>query len=145
VQSLVHAWPCFAPLQPLLPLPFPASPLVIFCDHLIFRHSLSCPVSHFPLRFPYAFLTALCPFWHICCLDTGFERLSLVRVPFWRCRWKCLILYFLKSPIAQEAQLVTASPTESLKELVIRAQVPVHEQRLRAHPASAPRPASQVS
>jgi hypothetical protein len=59
VHSLVHAWPCSAPLQPLLPLPFPAPPLlVIFCAHLTFHHSLSCPISHFPPRFPYAFLTS---------------------------------------------------------------------------------------
>jgi hypothetical protein len=45
------------------PLPFPAPPLLfIFCAHLTFHHSLSCPISHFPPIFPYAFLTALCPF-----------------------------------------------------------------------------------
>jgi hypothetical protein len=34
VHSVEHAWPCSAPLQPLLPLPFPAPPLlVIFCAH----------------------------------------------------------------------------------------------------------------
>jgi hypothetical protein len=99
VRSLVHAWPCSAPLQPLLPLPFPAPPLlVIFCAHLSFHHSLYCPISHFPPRFPYAFLTALCPFWHIDCLDTGFERLPLVRLPCWRYHWKRLILFFPKSP-----------------------------------------------
>jgi hypothetical protein len=69
-----------------------------FCAHLTFHHSLSCPISHFPPRFPYAFPTALCPFWHICCLGTGFERLPLVRLPCWRYRWKRLILFFLKSP-----------------------------------------------
>jgi hypothetical protein len=53
VRSLVHAWPCYAPLQPLLPLPVPAPPLlVIFCAHLSLHHSLSCPISHFPPRFP---------------------------------------------------------------------------------------------
>jgi hypothetical protein len=99
VRSLLHAWPCSAPPRPLLPLPFPAPPLlVIFCAHLTFHHSLSCPISHFPPRFPHAFLTALCPFWHICCLGTGFERLPLVRLPCWRYRWKRLILFFLKSP-----------------------------------------------
>jgi hypothetical protein len=73
VRSIVHVWPCSAPLQPVLRLPFPYTPLlVIVCAHLTFHHSLSCPISHFPPRFPYAFLTALCPFWHICCLDTGF-------------------------------------------------------------------------
>jgi hypothetical protein len=38
VLSLVHAWPCSAPLQPLLPVPFPTPPLlVIFCAHLTFH------------------------------------------------------------------------------------------------------------
>jgi hypothetical protein len=99
VRSLVHAWPCSARLQPLLPLPFPAPPLlVIFCAHLTFHHSLSCPISYFPPGFPYAFLTGLCPFWHIFCLDTGFEHLPLVCLPCWRYRWKRLILLFPKSP-----------------------------------------------
>jgi hypothetical protein len=99
VRSLVHAWPCSAPLQPLLPLPFPAPPvLVIFCAHLTFHHSLSGPITHFPPTFPYAFLTALCPCWHIYCLDTGFERLPLVCLTCWRYRWKRLILFFPKSP-----------------------------------------------
>jgi hypothetical protein len=48
VRSLVHAWPCSAPLQPLVPVPFPTPPLlVIFCAHLTFHHSLSCPISYF--------------------------------------------------------------------------------------------------
>jgi hypothetical protein len=82
-----------APLQRLLPLPFPAPPLlVIFCAHLTFHHLLSCPISHLPLRFPYAFLNALCPFWHIFCLDTEFECLPLLRLPFWTHSWNCLIL-----------------------------------------------------
>jgi hypothetical protein len=99
VRSLVHAWPCSAPLQPLLPLPFPAPPLlVIFCAHLTFHHSLPFPISYFPPGFPYAFLTGLCPFWHIFCLDTGIEHLPLVRLPCWRYRWKRLILLFPKSP-----------------------------------------------
>jgi hypothetical protein len=99
VRSLVHAWPCSAPLQPLLPVPFPTPPLlVIFCAHLTFHHSLSCPISYFPPGFPYAFLTGLCPFWHIFCLDTGFEHLPLVRLPCWRYRWKRLIPLFPKSP-----------------------------------------------
>jgi hypothetical protein len=98
-RSLVHAWPCSAPLQPLLPLPSPAPSLLdIFCAHLTFHHSLSCPISHFPPRFPYAFLTVLCSFWHIYCLDTGFERLPLVRLPCERYRWRLLILFFPKSP-----------------------------------------------
>jgi hypothetical protein len=107
VRSLVHAWPCSAPLLPLLPLPFPAPPLlVMFCAHLTFHHSLSCPISYFPPRFPYAFLTALCPFWHIFCLDTGFERLPLVRLPCWRYRWKRLILF----QRAQEHSNLTTFP-----------------------------------
>jgi hypothetical protein len=85
VRSLVHVWPCSAPLQPLLPLPFPASSLlVIFCAQLTFHHSLFCPISHFPPRFPYASLIALCPSLHICCLDTGFECLPLLPLPFSR-------------------------------------------------------------
>jgi hypothetical protein len=97
--AYVYAWPCSAPLQPLLPLPFPAPPfLVIFCAHLAFHHSLSCPISYFPPRFPYASLTGLCPIWHIFCLDTGFEHLQLVRLPCWRYRWKRLTLLFPKSP-----------------------------------------------
>jgi hypothetical protein len=97
VRSLVHAWPCSAPLQPLLPVPFPTPPLlVIFCAHLTFHHSLSCPISYFPPGFPYAFLTGLCPFWHIFCLDTGFEHLPLVCLPCWRYCWKSLILFFSK-------------------------------------------------
>jgi hypothetical protein len=78
VRSLVHVWPCSAPLQPLLPLPFPASPLlVILCAHLTFNYSLSCPMSHFCPRFPNALLPALCPFWHM-----GFECLPLSQLPF---------------------------------------------------------------
>jgi hypothetical protein len=54
VQSLVHAWPCSAPLQPLLPLPFPAPPLLVsFCARLTFPSlaflphlSLPPPDSH---------------------------------------------------------------------------------------------------
>jgi hypothetical protein len=99
VRSLGHAWPCSAPLQPLLPLPFPAPPLlVIVCAHFTFHHSLSCPISHFPPRFPYAFLTVLCSFWHIYCLDKWFERPPLVRLPCLRYSWKRLILFFPKSP-----------------------------------------------
>jgi hypothetical protein len=99
VPSLVHAWPCSSPLQPLPTLPFPAPPLlVIFCAHLTFHHSLSCLISYFPPGFPYAFLTGLCPFWHIFCLHTGFEHLPLVRLPCWRYRRKRLILFFPRSP-----------------------------------------------
>jgi hypothetical protein len=100
VRSLVHAsWPCSAPPRPLMPLPFPAPPLlVIFCAHLTFHHSLSCPISNFPPKFPHAFLTALSPFWHTCCLVTGFERLPLVRLSCWRYRWKRLSLFFSEEP-----------------------------------------------
>jgi hypothetical protein len=80
-------------------------PSVIFCAHLTFHHSLPCPISHFPPRFRYAFLIALCPFWHIFCLDTGFERLPLVRLPFLRYRFKPLILYFPKCPKALQSDI----------------------------------------
>jgi hypothetical protein len=62
VRSLVHAWPYSAPLQPLLPLPFPAPPLlVIFCAHLTFHRSLSCPISHFPPHIPICFPDCVVP------------------------------------------------------------------------------------
>jgi hypothetical protein len=78
------------------PLPFPAPPLLfIFCAHLTFHHSLSCPISHFPPIFPYAVLTALCPFWHIYCLDTGFERLPIL--PCWRYRWYASLCSFQRA------------------------------------------------
>jgi hypothetical protein len=93
VRSLVHVWPCSATLQPLLRLPFPATPiLVVSCAHLTFHHSLSCPIS----RFPYAFLTVLRLFLRIFCLDTGFECLPLLRLPLWRYRWNRLMLCFPK-------------------------------------------------
>jgi hypothetical protein len=105
MQSLVYVWPCSAPLQPFLRLPFPATPLlVMFCAHLTFHHSLSCPISHFPPRFPNAFQAALCPIWHICCLDKGFECIPL-RLPIWRYRWDRLILYFPKSPKALQSDI----------------------------------------
>jgi hypothetical protein len=84
----------------LLPLHFRAHPLlVIFGTHLTLHRSLSCPNSHASPRFPCAFLTALCPFGHNCCLDT--VCLPLFRLPFWRYRWNRLILYFSKSPKAR--------------------------------------------
>jgi hypothetical protein len=90
-----------------LPLPWAGQPplLVIFCVHLTFHHSLPCPISHFPPRFPYAFMTLLCPFWHICCIDTGFECLPLVRLPFWRycCNLNRLILFSPKSSQALQS------------------------------------------
>jgi hypothetical protein len=47
MRSFKHVCPCSAPLQPLLRLPFPATPiLVIFCAHLTFHRLLSCPISH---------------------------------------------------------------------------------------------------
>jgi hypothetical protein len=124
VRSLVQVWPCSAPLQPFLPLPFPALPLLVpFCAHLPFHHSLSCPISHFPPRFPYAFLTALVPFWYICCLDTGFECLPLVRLPFWRYCWNRLVLNtnlcFPKRPKALQPDILyfllhaTLAPSEN--------------------------------
>jgi hypothetical protein len=76
-----------------------ASPRHFLCtSHML---SLAFPL-HLPLPplFPYAFLAVWCPFLHICCLDTGFECLQLLGLPFWRHRWKRLILYFPKSPQA---------------------------------------------
>jgi hypothetical protein len=91
VRSSGYVWPCSAPLQPLLPLPFPAPPLlVMYSAQLTFHNSLSCPISYSPPRFPYPFLTALCPFGHVCCFDTGFECLLH--------RWDRYILCFLKGP-----------------------------------------------
>jgi hypothetical protein len=109
VRSLVNAWPCSAPLQPLLPLPFPAPPLLVnFCAHLTFPSLAFLPHLALPPQIPICFLTALCPLvgkvlWHICCLDTGFERIPLVRLPLWRYRWKRLILFFPKSPKALQS------------------------------------------
>jgi hypothetical protein len=107
VRSFEHARPCSAPLQPLLPLPFPAPPLVVFCAHLTFHHSLSCPFSQLPAIFSYySPLTLLCPVWHICCLYTGFECLPLVWLPFWGYCWNRLILFFPKSPKAFQSDLL---------------------------------------
>jgi hypothetical protein len=99
VRSLAHVWPCSAPLQPFTVTAFPSPSLSLkhFCAHLTFHHSLSCPISHFPPRFPHDFLTALCPLWHICCLETGFECLPRLCLPLWRYCWNHLILYFPKS------------------------------------------------
>jgi hypothetical protein len=60
---------------------YPSHSLVIFCARLTLHHSLSCPVSHCTPPFPYAFLTASCPFWHVCCIATEFECLPLPRLP----------------------------------------------------------------
>jgi hypothetical protein len=83
VHSLVHAWPCSAPLQPLLPLPFPAPPCHFLCTSRI--PSLAfLPHLFLPTRIPICFpdsAARLCPFWHIFCLDMGFEHLPLVRLP----------------------------------------------------------------
>jgi hypothetical protein len=104
VRSLIHVWPFSAPLQPLLRMPFPATPLIIF---LCTSHMSSLAfLPHLPLptpRFPYAFLTMLYQYWHICCLDTGFECLPLLRLLFWRYRWNRLILYSPKSPKALQS------------------------------------------
>jgi hypothetical protein len=96
--------------NPLLPLPFPAPPLLVtFCARPAFHHSLSCPTSHFPPRLTNAFLAALCPFGHFCCLGTGFECLPLVHLPFWRHRWNRKILYFLKCPKALQSNILKQS------------------------------------
>jgi hypothetical protein len=81
---------CYCLSQPLPSLSFS-----VHISHSITRFPVPSPTS--PPRFPYAFLTALCPFWHICCLATGFERLPLVRLPFWRYRWNRLILYYQRA------------------------------------------------
>jgi hypothetical protein len=85
--------------------PLPSLSFSVHISHSITRFpapSLSSgripPFGRTPPRFPHAFLTALCPFWHICCLGTEFGRLPLVRLPCWRYRWKRLILFFLESP-----------------------------------------------
>jgi hypothetical protein len=66
-------------------------PSLAFLPH----HLNSCP------RSPNALLNSLLPLWHICCLDTGLERLPFVPLPCWRYLWKHLILYFPKSPALQ--------------------------------------------
>jgi hypothetical protein len=83
--------------------PSPSPPCHVLCTSHI--PSLAF-LSHLPLppRFSYAFLTALCPLRHICCLDTGLEGLPLVRLPFWRYRCNRLILYF---PRAQKQSNLT--------------------------------------
>jgi hypothetical protein len=55
--SAVHVWPCSAPLQPLLPLPFPAPPLLVICACHMSSLAL---LPHLPLspKFPYSFRTA---------------------------------------------------------------------------------------
>jgi hypothetical protein len=99
---------------------FPSpSPACHFCAHLTFHHSPSCPISHFPPRFPYAFLTALYPFWRNYYLDTGFERLLLVRLPCWRHSWRRLILYFPKSPKALQSDFFTFYCTRCWKFTVV--------------------------
>jgi hypothetical protein len=99
---------------------FPSpSPPCHFCAHLTFHHSPSCPISHFPPRFLYAFLTALCPFWRNYCIDTGFERLLLVRLPCWRYSWKRPILYFPKSPKALQSDFFTFYCTRCWKFTVV--------------------------
>jgi hypothetical protein len=108
VRSLVHAWPCSAPLQPLLPLPFPAlTLLVIFCAHLTFHHSLSCPISYFPPGFPYAFLTGLCPFWHISALTLALSTFHLSVCP---ARGTVGNVSFYSFQRAQEHSNLTNSP-----------------------------------
>jgi hypothetical protein len=72
-----------------LPQPLPS---LSFSVHISHSNTLSCPVSHFPPRFPYAFL-------------------ALVRLPlrsFWRLefRWNRLILYFPKSPKAIQSDIL---------------------------------------
>jgi hypothetical protein len=45
VRSFMHVWPCSAPLQPSLPLPFPTAPLlVIFCANLVSSFPAPSPI-----------------------------------------------------------------------------------------------------
>jgi hypothetical protein len=70
----------------------------LVCAHVTCHLSTSCPISHCTPLVPYAFITALCPFWHSYCLDTEFECLPLLRLPSRRYRWNRLVLYFPESP-----------------------------------------------
>jgi hypothetical protein len=101
VRSLVHVWPCSTPLQSSLRLPFEIPSHSPPCQFLCKSHisSLAC-LPHLPLppNIPICFLTTVCQFWPICCLDTEFECLPFLRLPFWRYRWSRLVLYFPKSP-----------------------------------------------
>jgi hypothetical protein len=66
VRSLVHAWPCSPPLQPLLPLPFPAPPLLVIflctshISSLAFLPHLPLP-PQIPISFPYCAVPILAP------------------------------------------------------------------------------------
>jgi hypothetical protein len=51
-------------------------------------------LSLYPLSLT-CFPDSVVPFWHV---DTELECLPLLRLPLWRCCWKRLVLYFLKSP-----------------------------------------------
>jgi hypothetical protein len=74
---------------PHLPLP----PQIPVC---LRKHTYDCVV---------VYLTALCPFGHMCCLDRGFECLPLTRLPFWRYHLNRVILYFPKSPKALQSDM----------------------------------------
>jgi hypothetical protein len=50
-----------------------------------------------PPKFLHAFPAALCPFWRICCLDTGFECLPLLCFPFWTYCWNRLFCTFRRA------------------------------------------------
>jgi hypothetical protein len=82
--------------------PLPSLSFSVHISNSITR--FPAPSLNLPPRFPCAVLTS-CTFWHICCLHTEFERLPLVRLPFWRYRWKHLILYFLKSLKALQSDM----------------------------------------
>jgi hypothetical protein len=73
----------------------------VHISYVITRFPAPSPTS--PPRSPYAFLTVLCQYWHICCLDTEFECLPLLRLPFWRYLWNRLILFSPKSPKALQS------------------------------------------
>jgi hypothetical protein len=68
--------------------PFPSLSYSVHISHFI---SAFLPHLLVPPKFPYAFLTVLCAFWHICCLDTEFECIPLLLLPFWRYRWSRLM------------------------------------------------------
>jgi hypothetical protein len=121
VQSLVHAWPCYAPLQPLLlclSQPLPSLSFSVHISHSITRLPALSPTP--PPRFPYAyaFLIALCPYWHTCCLDKRFECLPLDGLPFLRFRWKGLILHFPKSLKALQSVFLVACHSGIIQKLI---------------------------
>jgi hypothetical protein len=73
-----HALLAFTTTTTAFPSPSPP------CHFLRTSHIPSLvflPHLQLPPQIPICFLA---PFWHICCLDTGFECHPLIRLPFWR-------------------------------------------------------------